>query len=302
MCRRLPAADQFVGSLAGRSQVLYAGVPPLSAASAGARSVLVMRASCQNPARSAAKPSRRALAWLFALACVAALAAPAQTQPPAHRGLRHRPRLVKTAADQPANTAAPPAQAPLPSPSWPVNDPPAPPSVILDSQGLHIIADNASLSSILDQIATETGAKIEGLSEDERVFGDYGPGSPREVLAQLFNGANYNVLILGDLAQTEPIHVLLSPRRAGASSQPSGQPRQPEQEEDSPEPQEEQPQPYQPPVVNRPPNQPNRPLNQPSTQPDRPLTPLEQLTPQERMQQMQELQRQFQQQQPQQPQ
>lgn len=242
-----------------------------------------MRVFGQTPLLSPAVRPRPALACILAFACASALAASAQTPQPAHHAARSRHRIAKPAAGQPVQPVAPPAPAAPPAPKWPVNDPAAPPTVTLNSQGLHIIAENSSLSSILNQVSTETGAKIEGLSDDERVFGDYGPGSPREVLAQLFNGANYNVLILGDLAQNEPIHVVLTPRRAGAPSQANGRPQQQEQEEDIPEPQEEPPQPYQPPVMNRPPNQPMRPM-----------------TPQERMQEMQERQREFQQQQQQQ--
>jgi len=157
--------------------------------------------------------------------------------------------------------------------------------------GLHIVADNSSLSSILKQVSTETGAKVEGLSGDERIFGDYGPGQPREILAQLLVGVNYNVLILGDEALGEPLHVLLSPRPNGptqAGNNNNNRPQSQEPDEDfQPEPEE---QPYQPPAPVRPPmNQPQQPFN------NRPMTP------QERLQEIQERQREMQQQQQQQP-
>lgn len=246
----------------------------------------MIRRIYKNPAPSSAKPPLRVIACAIVFACAFSLLASAQTQQPAQR--KHA-RAAKPSPAQPAEQVQPvavPAPEVPPAPKWPANDPPAPPSVTLNSQGLHIVAENSSLSSILNQVSTETGAKVEGLSDDERVFGDYGPGSPRDVLAQLFNGANYNVLILGDFAQGEPLRVVLSPRQStGGPSQPNARPQQPDQEEDYSEPQQEeqQPQPYQPPVINRPPNQPMRPM-----------------TPQERMQEMQERQREFQQQQQQQ--
>lgn len=209
---------------------------------------------------------------------------PAQSATPAHHPLRHRRATAKKAATDPVQPTTPPAPVAPPQPKWPANTPPAAPSVTFNNQGLHIVAENATLSSILNQVSTETGAKVEGLSGDERVFGDYGPGLPREVLADLLSGVNYNVLIVGDEAEGLPLHVLLSPRRAGMpNGQPNARPQPQDQDEDfqAPEPQEA-PQFFQP---QRPPNEPFN---------GRPVTP------EERMQQMQERQRELEQQQQQQ--
>ena len=194
----------------------------------------------------------------------------------------------------PVQPTVPPGPEAPPKPNWPANAPPAPPSVTYDSKGLQIVADNSSLSSILDQVSTQTGAKIEGLSTDERVFGDYGPGQPRAVLADLLSGVDYNVLILGDEALGEPLRILLSPRPNGpAPPSASNSSSQSEPEEDfQPEEPPYQP-PYQPPV-----NQP--PINRPPTNPQQPFNPNQPMTPQQRMQMIQERQREFQQQQQQQ--
>ena len=135
------------------------------------------------------------------------------------------------------------------------------------------------------RISTDTGAKVEGLSGDERVFGDFGPGQPRDVLSELLSGVNYNVLIVGDEALGEPLHVMLSPRPTGPAPNNRSQPQE-QEEEFQPEPEE---QPYQPPPVIRPPINPQPPNNRP-------------MTPQQRLQEMQERQRELQQQQQQQPQ
>jgi hypothetical protein len=234
-------------------------------------------------------PLRRVFAGLVRLACLLCIAAllasassPAQPRPGQHKAPHHRRATQKPSTPEPA---PPPEPAVPPKPNWPANAPPAPPAVSFNSQGLHIVADNSSLSSILDQVSTETGAKVEGLSGDERVFGDYGPGQPREVLADLLSGVNYNVLILGDEALGQPLKVMLSPRPTGPAPPSSAQPQEPE-EEFQPEEQPYQP-PYQPPV-NRPPNQ------QPPFNNNQPMTP------QQRMQMLQERQRQLQQQQQQQ--
>ena len=255
----------------------------------------------QLPAPVPAALARR-LAGLSALICAAVFLAPvalvAQAPRPQQRKTaQHRPAGQKPAAGQPVVPAPPPPEpvAP-PQPQWPANGPPSPPGVTYNSHGLRVVADNSSLSSILNQISTETGAKVEGLSGDERVFGDYGPGQPREVLAQLLSGANYNVLIVGDEALGEPLRVLLSPRPNSPShpgdnrsqGQAQGQEQQPD-DDVQPEPEE---QPYQPPAAVRPPMnpQPGQPFN------GRPMTP------QERMQELQERQREQQMQQQQQPQ
>jgi hypothetical protein len=99
-------------------------------------------------------------------------------------------------------------------PKWPAFDPASAPTVVWDSQGLSINATNSSLQQILKDVATETGAKIEGLSADQRVFGVYGPGQAKDVLSQLLQGSGYNVIMIGDQGQGTPRQVLLSTRQA----------------------------------------------------------------------------------------
>jgi hypothetical protein len=168
-----------------------------------------------------------------------------------------------------------------------MNDAPAAPSIHWDSQGLQVEAKNSSLRQILDDVATTTGTKVQGLGPDERVFGDYGPGPARDVISQILNGSSYNVLMLGDQGQGTPREIILSERTKAGGSQ-SGQPnnRQPAQDEDVEQPEPEEPNQQMP--VNRPP------MNQPMNQPGVPMTP------QQRMLEMQRQQMQMQQQQQQQ--
>jgi hypothetical protein len=107
-------------------------------------------------------------------------------------------------------------------PNWPANKKPAEASVVWDSRGLFIQASNSSLDQILNDISLRTGAKVEGMGADERVFGTYGPGTARDVLTELLEGTGYNVLLVGDLGQGTPRRIVLSGRPAGAT-QPSGQ-------------------------------------------------------------------------------
>jgi hypothetical protein len=100
-------------------------------------------------------------------------------------------------------------------PHWPVNDQPAPAAVIWDSHGLSIEATNSSLQQIMRDFSTATGAKVEGLGSDERVFGFYGPGQARDVLSELLQGSGYNVIMIGDQGHGAPRQILLSVRQKG---------------------------------------------------------------------------------------
>ena len=147
-------------------------------------------------------------------------AAPAFT--PAHKALHHHTR---PSAAHPLTPQAPAALAPVTPPApalplWPANDRPAQASVVWDSQGLRIDAANSSLRQILKDFSTATGAKVEGMAADERVFGAYGPGKARDVLSQLLQGSGYNVIMIGDQGQGAPRQIVLSARRA-ADAQPA---------------------------------------------------------------------------------
>ena len=137
----------------------------------------------------------------------------------------------------PAATPAPAAQAAVssqPAPSQPAPSQPTPPQptgvapsmlqqpaqdaqIVFSDGNLSIHADNSSLAAILHQVASNSGMKIEGLGSDERVFGNFGPGAPRDVLADLLAGTAYNQVLLGDLSNGAPRELILSPTRSGAT-------------------------------------------------------------------------------------
>lgn len=131
------------------------------------------------------------------------------------------PDGAQPAGDQPpSDSAAGDAGAPAAQiPQWPVNQKPGQPVVTWNSHGLSIDASNSSLQQILKDVSMATGAKVEGMTGDQRVFGIYGPAPARDVLSQLLQGAGYNVLMLGDLGEGTPQQVLLSARRAPTNSQ-----------------------------------------------------------------------------------
>lgn len=122
-------------------------------------------------------------------------------------------------------------------------------TVTWDSQGLRISAVNSSLDEILKEVATKTGATVEGLDADERIFGVYGPGNARDVLSQLLLGTGYNVLLVGDQGQGTPREIVLSSRHAASSTTAGANPAPASDEDDSsaddqPQPQQPQPPPF----------------------------------------------------------
>jgi hypothetical protein len=100
---------------------------------------------------------------------------------------------------------------------WPANEKPVVAAITWDSHGLYINASNSSLHQILKDVGTVTGATVEGLDADERIFGVYGPGKARDVLSQLLHGTSYNVLMIGDQGEGTPRDIVLSSRHAGAT-------------------------------------------------------------------------------------
>ena len=239
-----------------------------------------------------------AAAVLFATLTMSAQPAPTPT------GAQGTPANAGTAnSSHPAAQPVPPASqdptgAALPAapelPKWPVNETPSKPSVTWDSHGLRIEATNASLRDILKEVSTDTGAKVEGLATDERVFGEYGPGSARDVITQLLHGSSYNVLMIGDQGEGTPRQIVLSARKAPGPANANRQaPEQPDEDFVPDEPQADEPiQPQQPPLING-----RGPMMPPQGPPGAPRTPQQILQElQQRQQQIMEQQQQQQQQ------
>jgi hypothetical protein len=100
--------------------------------------------------------------------------------------------------------------------------------IVFAGDTLAIHAENASLTAILRSFAAKSGMKIEGLGGDERVFGTFGPGTPRDVLADLLNGTTYNVVLLGKLENGAPRELLLTPTTHGAAPAAAAVPANPD--------------------------------------------------------------------------
>jgi hypothetical protein len=101
-------------------------------------------------------------------------------------------------------------------------------------------------------IAADTGATVQGMAQDQRIFGIYGPGRARDVISQLLDGSGYNVLMVGDLGQGTPRQILLTSQAPGGPQAPAAGNQSPAEEdteaEQEPPPEPEPPPQQQPPA------------------------------------------------------
>jgi hypothetical protein len=128
------------------------------------------------------------------------------------------PPQAKPSASTPASSTLPATPAttpePPPVPLTPSQRPPKRAQVTYADGTLSVAADNASLNQILRQIASDTGMKITGGVTEERVFGQYGPDSPTQVLAALLEGTGSNMILVHHDGAA-PSELILTPRQGG---------------------------------------------------------------------------------------
>jgi hypothetical protein len=232
---------------------------------------------------------RRLARWMTTSGITLLLAgqACAQGVPPQMRGAPTQPRANTPFA--PVAGSIPQQQSPA-APAAPVNmlqQPAQDAKIVFTNNTLSIQAENSSLAAILHQFSTTSGMRVTGLGNDERVFGTFGPGTPRDVLADLLNGTAYNLVLLGDLSNGAPRELILSPGTHGGDAPAVAAAAAPAAvEESAPEP-EDVPQPPPPPDVS------------PAPTTETPGTPGVR-TPQQLFEQLQQMRQQQQQQQQQQ--
>ena len=120
-------------------------------------------------------------------------------------------------AISPTSTAAPApdASAAVATPASAVKPPVAAKVSYSDGQ-LAIRADDSSLNQILREISRQTGMKITGGVNDERVFGSYGPSAVDAVLTSLLAGTGSNMMLTANSANG-PGELILTPRMGGAT-------------------------------------------------------------------------------------
>jgi hypothetical protein len=127
--------------------------------------------------------------------------------------------------------AAPVAQQPPPPPPTPERGPSSPPEVNFQDGKLTIVARNSTMADVLNAVKQKTGAAVEMPPvSSERVVGQFGPGAPRDVLAQLLNGSHYDYVLLGSPADPGALKkvVLMARANGPETAPPPQQPPQPQ--------------------------------------------------------------------------
>lgn len=120
------------------------------------------------------------------------------------------------------NTQSQPDSLPGDFPSLRLEQIPLGPAVISYQDGqLTIRTQNATLSEVLRAVGRRTGAVIDlSPGDDERMVGTLGPGPPRDVIASLLDGSNFNYVLLGSADDPNGLaRVILSPKPPDAAAQ-----------------------------------------------------------------------------------
>jgi hypothetical protein len=180
----------------------------------------------------------RCLPWLSAVLLAASCTAQVMQQPgtlPGRDPAGQRPgqgngRPTVPAPEPPGTpgkAAAPTGSASQSSPDLPpslLDKPPQPAQITLSGGLLTIHADNSSLSAILQHLASSGGMSVDGFQKDQRIFGTYGPGNPRDILSGLLQGAGYNFLMVGNTEQGTPKQLVLTASTGGGVASSPAQP------------------------------------------------------------------------------
>lgn len=112
---------------------------------------------------------------------------------------RMKPQKAKPSPVQPQPT--PQVQPTPPPPVTPEHGPSSPAQVNFQNGQLTIVARNSTMSDVLSTVKEKTGASVDmPAGSSERVVGQFGPGAPRDVMAQLLNGSHYDYVLLGSPA------------------------------------------------------------------------------------------------------
>jgi len=184
-----------------------------------------------------------------------------QVAPPIAPGVSAAPLLPPSLQDKPAQVAR----------------------VTLSGGSLSVEANNSSLSQILDQLESSSGMTVDGLGQkDQRVFGIYGPGNPRDILSSLLDGAGYNFLMVGTTEKGTPREIVLTARsNVPLSTAQNNAPSAPDAEDEEPPPNNYPAEDATPPAHMPPPTTPNG---------QQPRSPAEMLQEMQRIRQQQQQQ------------
>lgn len=143
-----------------------------------------------------------------------------------------KPSAGKPAAvtSQPPSTSAAPASVtpasatpPTTAPANVSTSPPKGTATVEFRDGLlHIIATDADLNSVLQQVSHVTGMRLQGGTHGDRLYGDYGPAIPADVLDHMLGGLPYNFIMTQAPRTTAPQQLVISSRHGGATTGTNG--------------------------------------------------------------------------------
>lgn len=138
-----------------------------------------------------------------------------------------KPSPAQAVQPQPAPVAQQAPQIP-PAPVTPEHGPSSPPEVNFQGGQLTIVARNSTLGDVMNAVKQKTGAAVDmPPASGERVVGQFGPGSPRDVMAQLLNGSHYDYVLLGSPADPGALKkIVLMAKASGPEPQQQAQQQQ----------------------------------------------------------------------------
>ncbi len=150
---------------------------------------------------------------------------------------RMKPQKAQAKPSPVQPQAAPAAAQPTPAPPLtPEHGPSSPPQVNFQGGQLTIMARNSTMSDVLNAVKQKTGASVDMPGgSSERVVGQFGPGAPRDVMAQLLNGSHYDYVLLGSPADPGALKkIVLMAKASGPEPAPArAQANQPQQTDEN---------------------------------------------------------------------
>jgi hypothetical protein len=154
------------------------------------------------------------LQFALALFVTACLCTPVLSAAQHHTRKSKKKAVAKVQQSQPD-----PAPAPPPTPE---QLPAIAPKLTYQNGLLTIVAQNSTLDDILRDVHSKTGANIDVPGPaTERVVGQFGPGSPRDVLATLLNGSHFNYVMVGTPTSPDSVAQVILTRKTGGETPPS---------------------------------------------------------------------------------
>jgi hypothetical protein len=89
---------------------------------------------------------------------------------------------------------------------------------------LTIVARNSTLGDVLNAVKQKTGAAVDmPPASSDRVVGQFGPGAPRDVMAQLLNGSHYDYVLVGSAADPGALKQIVLMAKASGPEPPPNQ-------------------------------------------------------------------------------